>query len=75
MTRDGSQQLKRGGLGEQDTYFFSMAYAERIVVRVNDRGPHRRFVRQGRIIDLSKKAFSDIAPLGQGLIPIQLELL
>ena len=46
-----------------------------VVVRVNDRGPHRRFVRQGRIIDLSKKAFSDIAPLGQGLIPIQLELL
>ena len=46
-----------------------------VVVRVNDRGPHRRFVREGRIIDLSKRAFSDIAPLGRGLIPIQLELL
>lgn len=46
-----------------------------VVVRVNDRGPHKRLVQEGRIIDLSRKAFSDIAPLGQGLIPIQLELL
>ena len=46
-----------------------------VVVRVNDRGPNKELVRGGRIIDLSKKAFSEIAPLGRGLIPIQLELL
>lgn len=46
-----------------------------VVVRVNDRGPHKRFVGKGRIIDLSKRAFSDIAPLHQGLTPIQLEFL
>jgi rare lipoprotein A len=46
-----------------------------VVVRINDRGPHERYVRQGRIIDLSKRAFSDIAPLKQGLIPIHLEFL
>ena len=46
-----------------------------VIVRINDRGPHKRFVRKGRIIDLSKKAFSNIAPLRRGLIPIQLELL
>ena len=46
-----------------------------VVVRINDRGPHKRLVHEGRIIDLSRKAFSEIAPLGQGLIPIQLELL
>jgi len=46
-----------------------------VVVRINDRGPHKRFVRHGRIIDLSKKAFSDLAPLDTGLIPIELELL
>ena len=46
-----------------------------VVVRVNDRGPHRRFVERGRIIDLSKQAFLEIAPLKEGLINIQLELL
>ena len=46
-----------------------------VVVRINDRGPHRRFVRQGRIIDLTKQAFDLIGDLDEGLIPIQLELL
>lgn len=46
-----------------------------VVVRVNDRGPHRRLVRQGRIIDLSKQAFLTIASLDKGLIDIQLEFL
>lgn len=46
-----------------------------VVVRVNDRGPHKRFVRNGRIIDLTKQAFSTIASLEKGLIHIQLELL
>ena len=46
-----------------------------VVVRVNDRGPHKRYVRAGRIIDLSKEAFSTIAPLKKGLISIRLEFL
>jgi len=46
-----------------------------IVVRVNDRGPHKRYARKGRIIDLSKSAFSRIASLKKGLININLELL
>lgn len=46
-----------------------------IIVRINDRGPHRRYVQKGRIIDLSKQAFSKIAPLKEGLIDIQLEFL
>jgi len=46
-----------------------------VIVRINDRGPHKRYVRKGRIIDLSKQAFSKIAPLKKGLINIQLELL
>jgi len=46
-----------------------------VIVRVNDRGPHRRFVQRGRIIDLSKQAFSEIASLKKGLINIQLEFL
>ena len=46
-----------------------------VIVRVNDRGPHKRYVRRGRIIDLSKNAFRKIAPLKKGLINIELELL
>jgi len=46
-----------------------------VIVRVNDRGPHRRLVQQGRIIDLSKQAFLNIASLDKGLIDIQLVFL
>ena len=46
-----------------------------VIVRINDRGPHKRLVQRGRIIDLSKQAFSSIAPLQKGLIRIKLELL
>jgi len=46
-----------------------------IVVRVNDRGPAKHLVRKGRIIDLTKSAFSKIAAPGHGLIPIQITAL
>ena len=42
-----------------------------VVVRVNDRGP---FVR-GRIIDLSKSAFSSIGNTAQGLIDVRIEVI
>lgn len=41
-----------------------------VVVRINDRGP---FVR-GRVIDLSKSAFSRIGNLRAGLVRVQLEI-
>lgn len=46
-----------------------------VIVRVNDRGPHKRFVETGRIIDLSKRAFEEIAALNQGLIAVKVEFL
>ena len=46
-----------------------------VIVRVNDRGPHKRYVARGRLIDLTKEAFSTIASLNKGLIRIELELL
>ncbi len=46
-----------------------------IIVRVNDRGPHKRFVQRGRIIDLTRSAFKQISPLKHGLIDIQIEIL
>ncbi|HVL81307.1 MAG TPA: septal ring lytic transglycosylase RlpA family protein, partial [Actinomycetota bacterium] len=42
-----------------------------VVVRVNDRGPYV----DGRCIDLSRQAFSLIAPTGAGLIAVRLEML
>ena len=41
-----------------------------VVVRVNDRGPAKRLVKMGRVIDLTKRAFSEIAPLKEGLIRV-----
>jgi rare lipoprotein A len=37
------------------------------LVVVTDRGPNKRLVRKGRIIDLSKRAFEDICDLNKGL--------
>lgn len=48
---------------------------ESVVVRVNDRGPAKRLVREGRIIDLSPAAFRIISPEGlrPGLIDVKVE--
>lgn len=47
---------------------------ERITVRVNDRGPHPRLASAGRVIDLSRAAFAQFADLGDGLVPVSIEL-
>lgn len=39
-------------------------------VIVTDRGPNRRLVKQGRIIDLSKRAFEDICDPAKGLTDV-----
>ncbi|MDD4182744.1 MAG: septal ring lytic transglycosylase RlpA family protein [Candidatus Omnitrophica bacterium] len=41
-----------------------------VVVRHNNFGPSKRFYDQGRIIDLSKAAFSRIADLEEGIIEV-----
>ena len=46
-----------------------------VLVRVNDRGPAKRFRQQGRIIDLTKTAFSRIADLKEGLIWVTVEII
>jgi len=45
-----------------------------VVVKITDRGPAERFVRLGRIIDLSSAAFKRLAPLEQGLVDVKLEI-
>jgi len=42
-----------------------------VLVRVNDRGPARRLVRRGRVIDLTRAAFSRIADTRRGLINVR----
>ena len=53
----------------------NMLNGKSVIVRVNDRGPAKRLVSQGRIIDLTKAAFSRIAALEKGLIQIKMEIL
>ncbi|GGE85436.1 septal ring lytic transglycosylase RlpA family protein [Pseudoalteromonas gelatinilytica] len=49
----------------------NIANSKSVIVTINDRGP---FIR-GRIIDLSKKAFSQIASVKQGVIDVTVERL
>jgi len=46
-----------------------------VFVRVTDRGPAKRLHKQGRVIDLTKIAFLKLAPLEQGIIPIEIEVI
>lgn len=43
-----------------------------VIVRQNNFGPTKPYFRKGRIIDLSKAAFSQIADLEQGLAKIKI---
>lgn len=43
-------------------------------VVVTDRGPNKRLVKQGRIIDLSKRAFQDICRLEKGLTKVIIKI-
>ena len=45
-----------------------------VEVVVTDRGPSRRLVRAGRIIDLSAAAFRELAPLSAGIIKVKVEV-
>ena len=44
-----------------------------VICKVTDRGPAKRLVKKGRICDLSKRAFSQIASLEQGLIRVSVQ--
>jgi rare lipoprotein A len=48
------------------------ANGKSVIVRVNDRGPHFRYFRKGRVIDLTKAAFAKIASLDHGLIDVEI---
>lgn len=49
----------------------SLVSGQSVVCRVNDRGPAKRL---GRLIDLTKASFRQIAPLRLGLVPVKVEV-
>jgi len=49
----------------------NLANGKSVVVKVNDRGAFKR----GRIIDLSKSAFSAISNIRDGIIKVKIEVL
>ena len=46
-----------------------------VIVRVNDRGPAKRLVKKGRVIDLTMGAFKKIEDLDKGLVRVQISLI
>ena len=51
----------------------SMDSGKSIIVRIRDRGPAKRLVKKGRIIDLSRHAFSKLVDCKRGLIKVRVE--
>jgi rare lipoprotein A len=45
-----------------------------VLVVVSDRGPAKRLVRAGKVIDLSQASFQAIGFLKQGVIPVKVEV-
>lgn len=45
-----------------------------VLVRVNDRGPAKRLFNKGRVIDLTKAAFSRIDDLDRGLVNVRVRV-
>ena len=52
----------------------NIANGKSVIVRVNDRGPAKRLVRSGRVIDLTKSAFRNLSDIDRGLIKVKLEV-
>jgi rare lipoprotein A len=51
----------------------SQAHSRSVVITITDRGPAKRLVRHGRIIDLSYAAFSQLAHPDLGLVAVIVE--
>jgi len=45
-----------------------------VIVEIRDRGPNKKLYKRGRVLDLSKSSFAEIADLKVGVIPIRYEV-
>jgi rare lipoprotein A len=53
----------------------NLANGKEVIVTITDRGPAKRLVKKGRIIDLNKAAFLSLAPLRKGIIEVEIKIL
>ena len=51
----------------------NLANGKSVIVRHNDFGPNKKLWKKGRVVDLSKGAFSKIADLKTGIINVKVE--
>jgi rare lipoprotein A len=87
LKESGQYRMANGSLLDDEKYtaaswFFSFgdkvkvinrSNGKFVIVTITDRGPAKRLVRRGKIIDLSKAAFQALADLRQGVIPVKVE--
>ena len=53
----------------------NLSNGKSVILRVNDRGPHARYAKQGRVIDLTKAAFDKLDHTKKGLLRVRVEFL
>lgn len=89
LTESGQAVMANGKELDDDAYTCAMwgvpfgtrllvenvANGKTVMVVVEDRGPAKRLVRKGRIIDLSRVSFARIADLRGGVIRIEIQRL
>ncbi len=51
----------------------NLSNGRQVKVKVTDRGPSKRLVAKGRVIDLSSKAFTELDKLSKGIIRVKVE--
>ncbi len=52
----------------------NMDNGKTVIVRVNDRGPAKRLVKEGRIVDLTMAAFEKIGDIDKGLVNVRVRI-
>jgi len=60
-------------LGTKVRVTFLSSTRRSVIVTITDRGPTHRLVAEGRVIDLARAAFEQIAPTELGLITVSIE--
>jgi rare lipoprotein A (peptidoglycan hydrolase) len=55
-------------------HVYNLRNGRMVTIKITDRGPAKRLVKKGRVIDLSLAAFSALAPISQGVIPVKIEV-
>ena len=81
--REGTSGIMANGMKLEDDYLICASWdyplgtwlrvranGKEVIVIVADRGPNRALYRQGRVLDLSARAFKRLSPLSAGLVEL-----